>query len=352
MSRERVALGGRSYDVVLEQGFSGLSDALSRWPRAVLVTESTVGPLWAAAVQRELGLSDEPLVLPAGEEHKTVATWSLAVDGLLSRRVDRRTVVLALGGGVLGDIAGFAAASTLRGLDVVQLPTTLLSMVDSSVGGKTAVNHAAGKNLVGAFHQPSLVWAALDTLDTLSVEERRAGLGEVLKTALIAGGELWELVREKAEALADGEREATQRAVQLCVRSKAHVVAQDEREGGLRAILNAGHTAGHAIEASLGYGALRHGEAVALGLVAEARHAANLGLCAYELADQLRALTGRLGLPTSTPDFSSEVAQKAVVMDKKALGDKVRVPLPTAPGHVILVDQDHAALAAMLGELP
>ena len=246
VSRERVALGDRAYDVCLAADFVGIGEALRLalpgTKRVVVVTDDTVEPLWCDALEAALQLPGMRVVLPAGESNKTVQTWSQCVDAILNAGVDRRTPVVALGGGVVGDIAGFAAATALRGLPFVQVPTTLLAMVDSSVGGKTGVNHPNGKNLVGAFHQPRLVWAALNTLSTLEKVERIAGLGEVLKTGLLTGGELWTLLQTHAPLLAAGDVEATRHAVGLCVRAKADVVAQDEREGGIRAILNAGHT--------------------------------------------------------------------------------------------------------------
>lgn len=355
--RETVALGERTYEVCLASDFVGIGEAVRRalpgTKRVVVVTDDTVEPLWCDALESALHLPGMRVVLPSGESNKTVQTWSECVDAILNAGVDRRTPVVALGGGVVGDIAGFAAASALRGLPFVQIPTTLLAMVDSSVGGKTGVNHANGKNLIGAFHQPRLVWAAMDTLSTLEPAERTAGLGEVLKTGLLTGGELWELLESHADLLAAGDVDATLRAVRLCVRAKADVVAQDEREGGLRAILNAGHTAGHAVEHALGYGVLRHGAAVALGLVAEARYAVNTGVCVdASLPDSLLGRIDALGLPKRTPEVQQDALMKAVVMDKKAVGDKVAVPLPVRVGEVNLVEVGIAGLRDLLGELP
>ena len=356
----RVELGERSYAVWVHDGaFEGLGDALlplARDGRVVVVSETNVAPLWADALRQELervGLRSELIVLPAGEANKTLETWSLCVDALLEARVDRRCPIVALGGGVLGDITGFAAASALRGLPFVQVPTTVLAMVDSSVGGKTAVNHARGKNLVGAFHQPVLVWAGLHTLSTLDPAERLAGLGEVAKTGLLGSAALLEFCEQHAEALAAGDVAALREAVAQCVAVKASVVARDEREGGVRAWLNAGHTVGHGIEAALGYGALRHGEAVAIGLVAEVRWAEEQGHCELPgLADRLERLLLRLGLPVRAPALDEDAAVRAMCSDKKLSGARVKVPVPRAVSDMVMVDvrtQDlHALLAPAL----
>ena len=355
MTEVRVELGERSYPVVVTRGYEGLGDAMSGAGlprRGVLVTETTVEPLWAHHVRVALGGWDlQSVVLPAGEAHKTTATWSACVDGLLDAGIDRKTPVIALGGGVLGDLAGFAAATVLRGVPLVQLPTTLLAMVDSSVGGKTAVNHARGKNLVGAFHQPRVVWAALDTLSTLHPAEIRAGLGEVVKTALIGDAALLGVLELHAEALAAGDADALAPIVARCVEIKAEVVAQDEREGGWRAVLNAGHTLGHAWERATGYGVLRHGEAVALGLVAETRWAVRRGVCQdRSLPDRLAALLGRLGLPTAPPHVAPEVLLQAMKVDKKVAADRLVLPCPVSAGRMVLVEVPIADLVDLLPE--
>jgi len=351
-----VALGERAYDVVVtSEGFAGLGAALQRAGlprRGVLVTETRVRPLWAEAVREALaGFDLAQIVLPEGEAHKTVATWSACVDALLDRGVDRRTPVLALGGGVLGDLAGFAAATVNRGVPLVQLPTTVLAMVDSSVGGKTAVNHPRGKNLVGAFHQPRLVWAALPTLTTLDPAERIAGLGEVVKTALVGDAALLDTLEARAEALRAGDPEALGPVVARCVALKAEVVARDERESGWRAVLNAGHTVAHALEQALGFGALRHGEAVALGLLAETRWAVREGLCEdAALPARLERLLDRLGLPTTSPEVAEEALVVAMKVDKKVAGDRLVVPVPVRAGSMVLYDLPTRDLARLLPE--
>ncbi len=353
-----VDLGGRSYPVVLaDDAYDGLGEALAaRTPRreVVLCTESTVGPLWAASVEHALaaaGFSSHRVTLPAGEENKHRGTWMACVDALLEHGVDRKTPVLALGGGVLGDIVGFAAASTLRGMPFVQLPTTLLAMVDSSVGGKTGVNHAVGKNLVGAFHQPILVYASLAALGTLPPEERRAGLGEVVKTALLGDAAMLERLERDAEALRDGEPGPTADAIARCVEIKADVVSRDELEGGWRAVLNAGHTVAHGLETALGYGALRHGEAVGLGLVLETAWAVREGLCEDpSLPGRLAALLARMGLPADVPEADRAAVMRAMRLDKKADGDKLKLPVPVRPGEMRLVELPVRRLGELLEE--
>jgi 3-dehydroquinate synthetase len=248
---------------------------------------------------------------------------------------------LALGGGVIGDIAGFSAASTLRGLPFVQLPTTLLAMVDSSVGGKTGVNHPRGKNLIGAFHQPRLVYAAFSSLQTLPEAERIAGMGEVVKTALLGDAALFALLEQHAEALRAGSIAVLAPVVARCVTVKADVVARDERETGWRAVLNAGHTVGHAYETATGHGTLRHGEAVALGLVAEAQWAVENGHCSeVGLPERLTQLHRRLGLPVAPPVVALEKLLTAIRVDKKARGNILQLPVPVRVGKMKLIDFD------------
>jgi shikimate kinase / 3-dehydroquinate synthase len=341
-ARVRVALGPRSYPVEIRPDLTGLGAAVRRTTgaaRAVLVTEERVSPHWAAACIDALAPAvavGEPVVLPAGEAHKSLETWSRCVDALLRRGVDRRTPVVALGGGVLGDVAGFAAATTLRGLPLVQVPTTLLAMVDSSVGGKTAVDHPLGKNLVGAFHQPALVWAALETLSTLPDRDRRAGLGEVVKTALLGDAALFAHLEAHAGPVGRGEPEALAPVLARCAALKAEVVARDEREAGWRAILNLGHTLGHALEAALGFGALHHGEAVGIGLVAEARFGVARGWTAPGVPDRVAALLEALGLPTRWPAVDGGDVARAIGVDKKRDGAMLRLPLPADVGRVKL----------------
>jgi 3-dehydroquinate synthase len=248
---------------------------------------------------------------------------------------------------VLGDIAGFAAAATLRGLPFVQVPTTLLSMVDSSVGGKTGVNTRHGKNLVGAFHSPRGVWIATDTLGTLPPEELRAGLGEVLKTAVVADPALFELAaRVRPGDPAQGE--LLEEIIARCVSAKAAIVSRDERESGGRIVLNAGHTVAHALETAVGP-TLRHGEAVAIGLVAEARWAVARGICAdRDLPERIASAARAVGLPTEPPAADLAAVLAAARLDKKGAADKIRLPVPVRAGEVVVVDLDRASLPDLL----
>jgi len=355
-----VVAAGATYDVIISEGVPGLGAALAqgRAPgRCVVVTNPVVEPLHGKRVRAELegaGWRVDGLEVPDGEANKTLATWQALVDGLLDARVDRQTPVLALGGGVTGDIVGFAAATTLRGLPLVQVPTTLLAMVDSSVGGKTGVNSARGKNLVGAFHQPILVWAALDTLGTLPDAELRCGLGEVVKHAVLAGEEALSTCEALAPALVARDPAALARMVADSVRTKAAVVAEDPHEQGRRAVLNLGHTLGHALEAVCGYGVLRHGEAVALGLLGMARFAAaQEWLADATLPSRLEALFLALGLPISAPaGVDPDALARAVGYDKKRLRGMLRIVVPSAPGRVELRSLPLSEVPKLIHALP
>jgi 3-dehydroquinate synthase len=354
-----VASGARVYPVHIELGdLAGLGPALRAIDgrtRAFLVSDDCVDALWGEAAAHSLRNSNyavQRFRIPAGEDHKTVATWAALLDAWLEAEVDRRTLVVALGGGVVGDVVGFAAASALRGLDYVQVPTTLLAMVDSSVGGKTGVNAARGKNLIGAFHPPMLVYAALATLETLPERERRSGLGEVVKTGLVADAELFR--RLEAEGGSAGLSTALiQWLVARCVTAKAEIVGEDERESGRRVILNAGHTVGHALEAALDYRGLLHGEAVGLGLVAELRYATRRGWCAEaELPARVVRTLGALGLPTIAPEIPLASAVYAMCVDKKAAGGNLRLPIPVRVGEAATFDLPVAEVGDLLKELP
>ena len=319
MSTIRVALEP-AYDVhVADEGFSALGplvQAVTR--RAFVVTDPIVGPLYAREVVDVLEANDVAatvLEMPDGEKRKDLGTWRSLVEGLLERGIDRKSAVLALGGGVVGDVAGFAAATVLRGVPSVQLPTTLVAMVDSSVGGKTGVNAVGGKNLVGAFHQPRLVYAALHTLDTLPKRELLSGLGEVGKHGLVRDAALFELLEQNADRWT--ERGIVRQLVERSVRVKAAVIAADEREQGLRVILNFGHTVGHAIEAAAGLGELTHGECVALGMLAETRWAVGRGACDPAAVGRLEGLLRRLGLRTAAPPIDRKALETAAGIDKK-----------------------------------
>jgi 3-dehydroquinate synthase len=358
--RLEVSGAGPRYEVHLTGALSGLGAALAEVSApgpCVLVTNPVVAPLHAEAAEaalRAAGFAPVRVLVPDGEARKDLAAWSALVEDLLAAGADRRTPVLALGGGVTGDLTGFAAATTLRGLPFVQVPTTLLAMVDSSVGGKTGVNTARGKNLVGAFHPPVLVYAAFETLATLDDAELRCGLGEVVKHAVIAGDDALRACEDAAEALRARDPDALRAVVADAVRVKASIVAEDPYERGRRAILNLGHTVGHALETVCGYGALRHGEAVAIGLLAEARWAARAGLLRDPaLPDRIAALLGRLGLPTVPPQtLSLDALVRAAGFDKKRERGTLRVIVPIAPGAVEPRSVEAAEVPGLFASLP
>ncbi len=351
-STVRVALGERSYDVVIAGALEGLGAAV--WAvggrRALVVTDDVVDPLWGDAARASLGsagIEVATIVIPSGEAHKNLETWWSIVDAALRQGVDRGTFLVALGGGVVGDLTGFAAASVLRGVPFVQVPTTLLSMVDSSVGGKTGFDHPLGKNLVGAFWQPSLVWVAMQTLATLPPRELRSGLGEVVKTALLADADLFGRIEAEGGACVRHPASLAE-IVRRCVVAKAAVVAADERESGARACLNAGHTVGHAIEQVAGFGVVAHGEAVGMGLVAELAWASREGWVAPELVQRVRAVLETLGLRSSAPDLHPGALVTAMRLDKKGRGDTMVLPVVTSPGVWRLVPLPMSRLSELL----
>jgi len=325
-----VSLGDRSYDIRIG---SGLLDADESWtglPKAstaVIVTNTTVGPLYAARLRAALD-KHYPRVLtielPDGEAFKDSATLNLIYDGLLGAACDRKTVLFALGGGVVGDMTGFAAACYMRGVPFVQVPTTLLSQVDSSVGGKTAINHPLGKNMIGAFYQPVRVICDLDTLDTLPPRELSAGLAEVIKYGPIADADFLDWIEANLSALMARDKTALAHAVKRSCEIKAAVVGSDERESGLRAILNFGHTFGHAIESGLGYGEWLHGEAVGCGMVMAADLSMRLGLMPAEFVARVKAVCERAGLPVVGPALGADRYLALMQVDKKTEGGEIR----------------------------
>jgi 3-dehydroquinate synthase len=290
----------------------------------LIVSNETVAPLYLEALQADLGgKAVETISLPDGEVHKTVATLEAVLDKLVGSRANRDVTLIALGGGVVGDITGFAAACYMRGVAFIQVPTTLLAQVDSSVGGKTGVNHPLGKNLIGAFHQPEIVLIDTDTLATLPERELKAGLAEVIKYGAIADAEFFTWLEANIDALLARDTEALTHAIRRSCELKAHVVAEDEREAGRRAILNFGHTFGHAIEQCQGYGEWLHGEAVAVGMVM----ASMLSDISKEDVARLIDLLRRAGLPVKPPAIGAGAMQEAMRMDKKVLGKQLRFVL-------------------------
>ena len=344
-----VELGDRSYPIIVGRGlldggydlvpYLGGDDCL-------IVSNETVAPLYLDQLQANLhGASIQTISLPDGESYKTIATLSSVLNKLVSSRANRDTTVIALGGGVVGDIAGFAAACYMRGVAFIQVPTTLLAQVDSSVGGKTGVNHPQGKNLIGAFHQPNVVLIDTATLDTLPERELGAGLAEVIKTGAIADAEFFGWLEEHMPALRARKPDALAYAVQRSCEIKAGVVAEDEREGGRRAILNFGHTFGHAIEHCQGYGEWLHGEAVAAGMVM----AAELSGIAAADTERLRSLIASAGLPAAPPAIAAEAMLDAMGMDKKVMGKQLRFVLLDGLGQAVISDRyDDARLQQIL----
>lgn len=355
--RERVdiALGERSYPILIGPGLLRDGATLRENIKAgdlLIVTNETVAPLYLQALTDSLqGKRVQSVILPDGESYKTLDSISGIIDALVDARMNRDAAVVALGGGVVGDMAGFAAAAYQRGIDYVQIPTTLLAQVDSSVGGKTGVNHPKAKNMIGAFHQPRCVIADTATLTTLAEREFKAGLAEVVKYGLIYDAGFFAWLEANADALAARDDHAVMRAIKRSCEIKAEVVGVDEREQGLRAILNLGHTFGHAIETATGYGTWLHGEAVAAGMAMAADLSERLGW--LPAADRTRALSllTRLGLPVQPPRIGADRALQLMGMDKKVLEGKLRLVLLRRLGQADVVgDYSKAALEATLRE--
>jgi 3-dehydroquinate synthase len=350
-----VDLGTALYPIFIGPGLLARRDLLdARVPsRSVLIVSNTVvAPLYAARVRAALGdRRVAECILEDGEERKTLPTAALVIDALVAHRLNRDATVLALGGGVVGDIAGFAAACYQRGVSYVQLPTTLLAQVDSSVGGKTGVNHPGGKNLIGAFHQPVAVIADTDTLATLPDRELCAGLAEVIKYGLICDPQLFAWLESHIPKLRSRDAEALTHAIGKSCAIKAAIVGKDEREQGIRAILNFGHTFGHAIEAATGYREFLHGEAVALGMLIAADLSNRLGLIDRTVVLRLSALLEQAGLPTVPPKIGGGRALQLMQMDKKVLAGTVRLILLERLGAAIVTgDYAEDALEATLTE--
>jgi 3-dehydroquinate synthase len=342
MQRLDVKLGKRGYPILVGPGLLGSQPLLAEHAAAgklLVVTDDIVGPLWMPRLEQ--GLAGRPIevcVLPGGEEQKTLGNVAVIIDALVDGRLNRDGMVLALGGGVIGDIAGFAAASYQRGIAIVQLPTTLLAQVDSSVGGKTGVNHPGGKNLIGAFHQPAAVIADTDVLTTLPDRQLRAGLTEIVKAALVADRAFFAWLEANLSRLLAKEPAALSEAILRACAIKAAIVAEDEREQGRRALLNLGHTFGHAIEAGAGYGLVLHGEAVAAGLVLAAELSARLGRLPGADAERVRALLAAAGLPVDPPRLGAARMLELMAMDKKVKGGAIRLVLLDELGRAAISD--------------
>jgi len=333
-----VATADSRYDIVIGAGLlaaAGSWQGLPKAAQAVIVSNPAVDTLYGAALRQALAphyRETSTVLLPDGEAHKDWITLNLIFDHLLARGCDRKTVLFALGGGVVGDITGFAAATYMRGVPFVQVPTTLLAQVDSSVGGKTAINHPLGKNMVGAFYQPQRVLCDLDTLASLPARELSAGLAEIIKYGPIADAAFLGWIEQNLDALLARDRAALAFAIRRSCEIKADVVGQDERENGLRAILNFGHTFGHAIEAGLGYGQWLHGEAVGCGMVMAAELSAQLGLMPPAFVERLRNVIERAGLPVRGPALGVARYLELMRVDKKAEGGEIRFVVIEALG--------------------
>lgn len=359
MDAVQIPVGGsRPYEVRVGPGL--LRDAAARtvrWSRKLLLSDENVAPLYAARVG--LPQSYAMHLLPAGEQSKSFAELERLLDAMTQAELDRRSALVALGGGVVGDLGGLAAALYMRGIDCVMLPTTLLAQVDSSVGGKTAINLRAGKNLAGAFHPPALVLADTLTLATLDEQEFRSGLGEVLKTGVLAGGELLELIEQRTEVLRQRDPELLTRIVAACVRFKAGVVERDERESGERALLNLGHTFAHAIEQVAGHGTIPHGVAVGVGLCLALELSCRLGrLEDGSLPQRVRNCLHALEMPATLTELeqrhqtplSPAALADAMRLDKKSVGGGARFVLPLKAGRAVHgVEVDPFTLSEVLG---
>lgn len=344
-----VELGSRSYPIVIGDGLLAGGYDLAATLRAadcLVVSNDTVEPLWGDKLRACLqGCEHSTLSLPDGEQYKTLDTVEAIIDSLVFNEARRDTTLIGLGGGVIGDMTGFAAACYMRGVDFIQVPTTLLAQVDASVGGKTGVNHPEGKNLIGAFHQPRLVLIDTDTLQTLPEREFRAGLAEVIKHGLIADAAYAGWIEDNMQALLARDNVALARAILRSCEIKAAIVAEDERESGVRALLNFGHTFAHAIESTAGYGSWLHGEAVAAGMVM----AAEVSRLDNAERSRVTAILKAAGLPTRPPAVGAQALAEAMAMDKKVEGGRQRLVLLDGIGSAAVTsDYDEAALAAVL----
>lgn len=352
--RVDVAAGPAGSTILVGEGVAdrigALLDEHRLGRRRFVVSSPIVWRFHGAQISRALGV--DPILIPDGERYKTLSTVARLYDALVRAGADRGSVLVAVGGGVVGDTAGFAAATFLRGIPLVHMPTTLLAQVDSAIGGKVGVNHPLGKNLIGAFHQPRLVAIDPLLLRTLPRREFRSGLYEVVKYGMIASRELFDLVARSTRELFARDPSVLAPAIVESCRIKARVVSRDERESGLRRILNYGHTVGHALEAVTRYRRFRHGEAIAIGMACEARVAMHMGLADSGLVEQQERLLARLGLPTAVRGVRTNAVLAAMRTDKKRRAGHVRMILPTQIGRAQIVDEvDPPALRAALSEV-
>jgi 3-dehydroquinate synthase len=330
MKTLNVSLGERSYPIYIGSGLLKKPELFKPWiadKSVFVVTNTTVGPLYSETLIQTISgdaKSVHEIVLPDGESYKDWATLQKIFDALLTYGADRKSVLIALGGGVIGDMVGFAAASFMRGIRFIQVPTTLLAQVDSSVGGKTGINHPLGKNMIGAFHQPVAVVADLDTLKSLPPRELSAGLAEVIKHGAIADAKFFDWIEAHRQELLNCDSKAMSHAVERSCEIKSAVVAADEKESGIRAILNFGHTFGHAIESGLGYGEWLHGEAVGCGMVMAADLSSRLGYLQTEDVNRIKKLIAAMGLPDGAPKLGNDRFFDLMRIDKKSEGGEIR----------------------------
>jgi 3-dehydroquinate synthase len=344
-----VALAGRAYDILIGPGLLGqagrLVSPLLKRKFACIVTDETVAKHHLETLQHSLAASDietRAIILPPGEPTKSFTHLASLCDQLLAAKVERRDMVIALGGGVMGDLTGFASAILRRGVSFTQIPTTLLAQVDSSVGGKTGINSAHGKNLIGAFHQPALVLADLDCLKTLSVRERRAGYAEVVKYGLLGDKPFFDWLDQNLDKVLAADTQALRHAVRICCEAKAKIVAEDETETGVRALLNLGHTFGHAYEAATGYSQrLLHGEAISIGMVQAFRYSEEQGLCPPQTAGRVATHFKKAGLPIHASEIPGDLPPPAQLLelmkqDKKAVGGKLTFILVRGIGEAFI----------------
>ena len=349
-----VDLGERSYPIEIGQSLLRDSTMIAQHvagKRVAIVTNTVVAPLYLEPVQAALesaGKQVIPIILPDGEQEKNWESLMKVFDVLLAEKCDRQTTLIALGGGVIGDLTGYAAASYMRGVPFIQVPTTLLAQVDSSVGGKTGINHPLGKNMIGAFYQPQCVIADTATLQTLPQRELAAGLAEVIKHGAITAGDFFDWVEANIDKLVAKDPEALAYAIRRSCEIKAEVVRQDEREGGVRAILNFGHTFGHAIEAGLGYGEWLHGEAVGCGMVMAADLSCRMGFMEKNDSQRIKALVKAVGLPTVAPNFETARWVELMEVDKKAAEGEIKFILLKPLGHPVITTVPQDTLVATL----
>lgn len=343
MKTLQVALGKRSYPIYIGEQLltqTELFAAHIKGKEVLIVTNETVAPLYLDTVKETLAnYRVETVILPDGEQYKTFEVLQAVFDGLLQARMSRQTTIIALGGGVIGDMAGFAAACYQRGVPFIQVPTTLLSQVDSSVGGKTAVNHPLGKNMIGAFYQPQCVFADIDTLNTLDDRQLSAGLAEVIKYGLINDADFFDWLEANMAGLVARQPELLTQAIARSCQDKADTVAADEREQGVRALLNLGHTFGHAIETGCGYGVVLHGEAIAIGMVMAADLSQRLGWITSTDVERIKSVLQAAGLPITVPDeMTAGRFMDLMAVDKKVQDGAIRLILMRGIGQSVISD--------------